>query len=40
MAPLNARDESTFYGGAEDGYTNYPALGSQFVPNRHKVNTP
>jgi N-ethylmaleimide reductase len=30
-APLNAPDESTFYGGAEEGYTNYPALGPQFV---------
>jgi len=30
-APLNAPDESTFYGGAEEGYTNYPALGPQVV---------
>ena len=30
-APLNAPDESTFYGGAEEGYTNYPTLGPQFV---------
>jgi N-ethylmaleimide reductase len=30
-APLNAPDESTFYGGAEEGYTNYPALGPRFV---------
>jgi len=30
-ASLNAPDESTFYGGAEEGYTNYPALGPQFV---------
>jgi N-ethylmaleimide reductase len=30
-AALNAPDESTFYGGAEEGYTNYPALGPQFV---------
>ena len=30
-APLNVPDESTFYGGAEEGYTNYPALGPQFV---------
>jgi N-ethylmaleimide reductase len=26
-APLNTPDESTFYGGAEKGYTDYPALG-------------
>jgi N-ethylmaleimide reductase len=26
-APLNTPDESTFYGGAEQGYTDYPALG-------------
>lgn len=25
-APLNAWDESTFYGGAEAGYTDYPFL--------------
>jgi N-ethylmaleimide reductase len=30
-APLNAPDESTFYGGGEKGYTDYPALGPQFV---------
>jgi len=30
-ASLNAPDESTFYGGAEESYTNYPALGPQFV---------
>jgi N-ethylmaleimide reductase len=30
-APLNTPDESTFYGGAEKGYTDYPALGPQFV---------
>ena len=29
--PLNTPDESTFYGGAEKGYTDYPALGPQFV---------
>jgi N-ethylmaleimide reductase len=26
IAPLNAPDESTFYGGTEKGYTDYPAL--------------
>ena len=30
-APLNTPDESTFYGGAEKGYTDYPALTSQLV---------
>jgi N-ethylmaleimide reductase len=25
-APLNAYDRSTFYGGAERGYADYPAL--------------
>ena len=30
-SPLSAPDESTFDGGAEGGYTNYPALGPQFV---------
>jgi N-ethylmaleimide reductase len=30
-APLNAPDESTFYGGSEKGYTDYPVLGPQFV---------
>ncbi len=30
-APLSTPDESTFYGGAEEGYTTYPALGPQFV---------
>ncbi|MEI8078667.1 MAG: ATP-binding cassette domain-containing protein [bacterium] len=30
-APLNAPDEPTFYGGGEKGYTDYPALGPQFV---------
>ena len=30
-APLNPPDETTFYGGAENGYTDYPALGPQFV---------
>ena len=25
-APLNAPDRSTFYGGGERGYTDYPAL--------------
>jgi N-ethylmaleimide reductase len=30
-APLNAPNESTFYGGAEKGYTDYPALGPRFV---------
>ena len=29
--PLNTPDESTFYGGAEKGYTDYPALGAQLV---------
>ena len=28
-APLNTPDESTFYGGAEKGYTDYPALSPQ-----------
>ena len=26
-APLNTPDPNTFYGGAEPGYTDYPALG-------------
>ena len=26
-APLNAWDQSTFYGGGEKGYTDYPAMG-------------
>jgi N-ethylmaleimide reductase len=30
-APLNAPDQSTFYGGAEKGYTDYPALASELV---------
>jgi N-ethylmaleimide reductase len=30
-APLNAPDESTFYGGAEKGYTDYPALAPQLI---------
>ena len=30
-APLNTPDESTFYGGGEKGYIDYPALGPQFV---------
>jgi N-ethylmaleimide reductase len=30
-APLNSPDESTFYGGAEKGYTDYPALVPQLV---------
>jgi N-ethylmaleimide reductase len=30
-APLNTPDESTFYGGAEKGYTDYPALDAQLV---------
>jgi N-ethylmaleimide reductase len=30
-APLNTPDESTFYGGSEQGYTDYPALASQLV---------
>ena len=30
-APLNPPDETTFYGGDEKGYTDYPALGPQFV---------
>jgi len=30
-APLNTPDESTFYGGAEKGYTDYPALAAQLV---------
>jgi N-ethylmaleimide reductase len=25
--PLNTPDQSTFYGGAAKGYTDYPALG-------------
>ena len=28
-APLNAPDRSTFYGGSEHGYTDYPALTAQ-----------
>ncbi|MBK7369358.1 MAG: alkene reductase [Candidatus Eisenbacteria bacterium] len=28
-APLNAPDESTFYGGTSAGYTDYPSLGTQ-----------
>jgi N-ethylmaleimide reductase len=30
-AALNPLDEATLYGGAEKGYTNYPALGPQLV---------
>jgi N-ethylmaleimide reductase len=30
-APLNTPDELTFYGGAEKGYTDYPALGAPLV---------
>jgi N-ethylmaleimide reductase len=30
-SPLNTPDESTFYGGGEKGYTDYPALGSELV---------
>ena len=30
-APLNAPDELTFYGDGEKGYSDYPALGPQFV---------
>lgn len=30
-APLNTADESTFYGGSEKGYTDYPALAPQLV---------
>ena len=30
-APLNSPNESTFYGGSERGYTDYPALGAQLV---------
>ena len=30
-APLNTPDESTFHGGAEKGYTDYPALAPQLV---------
>jgi len=29
--PLNTPDESTFYGGAEKGYTDYPALAAELV---------
>jgi N-ethylmaleimide reductase len=30
-SPLNSPNESTFYGGSERGYTDYPALGAQLV---------
>jgi N-ethylmaleimide reductase len=30
-SPLNTFDETTFYGGNEKGYTDYPALGPEFV---------
>jgi N-ethylmaleimide reductase len=30
-APLNTPNEATFYGGAEKGYTDYPALGAQVI---------
>ena len=30
-SPLNSPDESTFYGGAEKGYTDYPPLAPQMV---------
>ncbi len=30
-APLNAPDQSTFYGGGEKGYTDYPALRTQMA---------
>jgi len=31
LSPLNTPDESTFYGGAEKGYTDYPALAPQLT---------
>lgn len=31
-APLNSPNESTFYGGAEKGYTDYPSLAPELVP--------
>jgi N-ethylmaleimide reductase len=33
LAPLNTPDESTFYGGAEKGYTDYPVLAPQLTHN-------
>ena len=30
-SPLNSANESTFYGGAEKGYTDYPALGAKLI---------
>jgi N-ethylmaleimide reductase len=30
-APLNALEEATLYGGAKNGYTDYPAMGPQLV---------
>jgi N-ethylmaleimide reductase len=31
-SPLNSPDESTFYGGTEKGYTDYPSLATQLAP--------
>ncbi len=36
-APLNSPDEATFYGGAEHGYTDYPALAP---PDRPSLSAP
>ena len=36
-APLNTPDESTFYGGAEKGYTDYPALSARLVLEEQHV---
>ncbi len=33
-APLNVPDVSTFYGGAEKGYTDYPFLDSEVATER------
>ena len=30
-APLNALEEEKLYGGSEEGYTDYPAMGPQLV---------
>jgi N-ethylmaleimide reductase len=41
QSPLNTPDESTFYGGAEKGYTDYPALDTQqggSVPSNETVS--
>jgi N-ethylmaleimide reductase len=37
-APLNAPDQTTFYGGGAEGYTDYPILGTESKPSRHTAD--